>query len=245
MNYINHYNRLIDRARFRISNSCTETHHIIPRCIGGTDENHNLVELTPEEHYVAHQLLVKMHPDNRKLLHAAIMMCAGSRNNRRNNKIYGWLRKKQSEFISENQKGKGNSQFGRGWICNLTTGEIKRHPLSDNIPDGWIKGKRLHSLCKICGLSTGTRQRVYCDLHRPISEGPGITLTKGSTGAKKLSEYCKSRTKEEHPQYGKRWINNSIVQKMVPLNKVDEYISIGWIRGKIKAPQANLVKACA
>ena len=27
--------------------------------MGGTDDEENLVELTPEEHYVAHQLLVK------------------------------------------------------------------------------------------------------------------------------------------------------------------------------------------
>ena len=44
-----------------------ERHHILPKCVGGGDESENLVPLTPEEHYLAHQLLVKMHPDNHRL----------------------------------------------------------------------------------------------------------------------------------------------------------------------------------
>lgn len=71
----------------------TEKHHIIPRCMGGTDDPTNLVRLTPEAHYVAHQLLVKLYPDNHKLIYAVVLMTAG---NFRNNKLYGWVRRKNS-----------------------------------------------------------------------------------------------------------------------------------------------------
>jgi hypothetical protein len=37
----------------------TERHHIIPKCIGGTDEPSNIVRLSAREHYIAHRLLVK------------------------------------------------------------------------------------------------------------------------------------------------------------------------------------------
>lgn len=37
-----------------------EYHHIIPRCLGGTDEKPNLVFLSAREHYIAHLLLPKM-----------------------------------------------------------------------------------------------------------------------------------------------------------------------------------------
>lgn len=36
-----------------------EVHHILPRCMGGADDEDNLVKLTVEEHYLAHRLLVK------------------------------------------------------------------------------------------------------------------------------------------------------------------------------------------
>ena len=38
-----------------------ERHHIIPKCFGGTDSQDNLVLLTPKEHFIAHQILVKMY----------------------------------------------------------------------------------------------------------------------------------------------------------------------------------------
>lgn len=95
MDYRKHYDTLITRAKSRIIEGYVEKHHIIPECLGGTDDISNLVALTPEEHYVAHQLLCKMHPDNPKLLYAAKMMCVGGKNHSRNNKCYGWLKRKR------------------------------------------------------------------------------------------------------------------------------------------------------
>ena len=47
-----------------------ETHHIVPRCLGGNNQKHNLIDLYPEEHYIAHKLLYLEHPDNEGLLNA-------------------------------------------------------------------------------------------------------------------------------------------------------------------------------
>ena len=94
MNYQKHYDSLMNRAKNRLLEGYCETHHIIPRCMGGTDDPTNLVDLTAEEHYVAHQLLVKIYPHNSKLVYAANMMTVSSHVNVRNNKLYGWIRKK-------------------------------------------------------------------------------------------------------------------------------------------------------
>ena len=64
MNYEKHYNLLIERAKTRVIKGYTEKHHIIPKCMGGTDDASNISILTPEEHYIAHLLLVKMYPSN-------------------------------------------------------------------------------------------------------------------------------------------------------------------------------------
>jgi len=114
MDYKKIYQQLIDRARSRSITGYKETHHIIPRCLGGTDDPLNLVDLTPEEHYVAHQLLVKMHTNNGRLLYAAVMMCA----NRMNNKLYGWLRRRLSNTQSEAMSGSGNNMFDKRWVSN-------------------------------------------------------------------------------------------------------------------------------
>lgn len=44
-----------------------ERHHIIPKCCNGSNEESNLIELLPEEHYIAHYFLAKENPDNYKL----------------------------------------------------------------------------------------------------------------------------------------------------------------------------------
>jgi len=74
MNYIKIYNDLIFRGQNRILEGYKEKHHIVPKCMNGNDESNNLVYLTAAEHYLAHQLLVKIYPDNRKLIHAVGLM---------------------------------------------------------------------------------------------------------------------------------------------------------------------------
>ena len=232
MNYITIYNNLIQRAANRTLTGYKETHHIIPRCLGGTDSKDNLVDLTPEEHYIAHQLLVKIHPKNNSLIHAAVMMTVTSKDNIRNNKLYGWVRRRHSIAISKNQSGEGNSQFGRYWICNTTTGEVVR-TTSKEIPKGWIRGKTGFTNCEVCGRNSGSKQRRFCSDHRPKSIAPKTTMSKGSPTALKLAAYCKARTKEQHPQYGLRWVNDGTTNKMIPKDQVNIFLGNGWIKGKL------------
>lgn len=96
MNYKKHYEMLIERGKNRSIDTYTETHHIIPKCMGGTNDINNLVKLTPEEHYVAHQLLVKIYPESIQLVGAAMMMTRHTTNNRMNNKLFGWLKRRAS-----------------------------------------------------------------------------------------------------------------------------------------------------
>lgn len=103
MDYKRIYNNIIIRGKDRVLFGYKELHHILPKCLGGLDNDENLVYLTPEEHYVCHQLLIKIYPDNDKLVYAANMMCIGPN---RNNKLYGWIRRKLTEPKSEETKEK-------------------------------------------------------------------------------------------------------------------------------------------
>ena len=92
MNYSNHYSLLIEKARHRVLSTYTERHHIIPKCMGGSNDASNIVSLTPEEHFVAHQLLTRIYPGNHKLILAVRMMTMSKDGVVRNNKLYSWLK---------------------------------------------------------------------------------------------------------------------------------------------------------
>lgn len=53
-------NRSLERSHLKERNDGYQTHHIIPRCFGGTDDLSNLAVLTYKEHRVCHCLLIGM-----------------------------------------------------------------------------------------------------------------------------------------------------------------------------------------
>lgn len=98
MDYHRHYDALIARARARVLEGYSERHHVVPTCIGGGDDAANKVRLTPEEHFVAHQLLVKMHPGEHLLTYALMSMTRSNRYHQRiHNKLFGWIKRKLAE----------------------------------------------------------------------------------------------------------------------------------------------------
>jgi hypothetical protein len=163
MDYQTIYNKLINRALIRESNPVEyyESHHIVPRCLGGKDNKDNLVNLTAREHFIAHLCLVKIHPGNGSLVRAAVMMaCGGSVHHRSGNRIYEWLRKKHSVAMSQSQTGAGNSQFGSTWVFNKNSKEnkkVKISELSNWIKQGWEQGRvydfnDIYYTCVACGI---------------------------------------------------------------------------------------------
>jgi hypothetical protein len=105
VNYQKHYNALIDRAKNRTLTGYFERHHVIPRCIGGGEAPENIVRLTPEEHYLAHQLLVKINPGKRGLVFALLAMSMNVRGLRPNNKQFGWVKRRVAAAIGDQRRG--------------------------------------------------------------------------------------------------------------------------------------------
>lgn len=107
MNYQRIYEELIAYRRanpLRKEECYCERHHYVPRCLGGTNEAWNLVNLTAKEHFIAHHLLCKIMPDEGKLLNAFIVMRAGKDKNRKlyiSAKRYEMMKTKYGEFRKE------------------------------------------------------------------------------------------------------------------------------------------------
>ena len=74
-NYEEFINNILEtRGRFNCGDEYHERHHIIPRCIGGTNDKENLIDLFAKEHFIAHRLLALENPNNDSLVYAWHMM---------------------------------------------------------------------------------------------------------------------------------------------------------------------------
>lgn len=196
MNYHRQYRQLIFRAviRGRLTDYC-ERHHVVPKCLGGSDHYTNLVWLTPEEHYVAHLLLVKMNPGNVKLVYAALMMTAKGTGHRRSNKLYGWIKRK----VSEARKGK---PFSPEHIAKLKAAQLgrKRGPQSEEhrrrisesqkgrqVPRERVESQRLKLLGRRNGPHSeeAKKKMSQAKMGHPVSEGTRAKLRAAMLGTKR------------------------------------------------------------
>jgi len=113
MDYNRIYRDLIDRARNRETLGYVEHHHILPKCMGGTNAKDNIVALTAREHFIAHLLLMKLHPKYPKLVFAVKMMCRQFSGERINNRMYEWIRNREAQVSSEMNTGEKNPFYGK------------------------------------------------------------------------------------------------------------------------------------
>jgi transposase len=73
------YAKFINSRRNLIRDGFIERHHIKPKCIGGSNEPLNIIELTPREHFFAHLLLYKIYPTNIKIAKGLSAMAYGNK----------------------------------------------------------------------------------------------------------------------------------------------------------------------
>jgi len=130
------YSAITDKAKNRTLDGYTETHHIIPRSLGGLDTSDNLVDLTAREHFICHWLLTKMYTGEArgKMINAMYMMKAESPRQKRyeskiTGRIYETLREEYSRYISKLNTGRIQPPEEKAKQIAAITGR-KRAPFS-------------------------------------------------------------------------------------------------------------------
>lgn len=119
MNYQSIYQNLIEYRQQNIPSGYIEKHHIIPKCVNGTDDISNLIMLTAREHFVAHQLLAKIYR-NKGLVYAAYKM---SNFKTYNSKKYAWLKKLHCQSMIGNLYSKNPSNETRKKMSECKKGK--------------------------------------------------------------------------------------------------------------------------
>jgi len=192
--YTRWYNQIVERARFRITEDYTETHHIQPRSLGGTDDINNLVELPAREHFICHWLLVKMTigEDHYKMLNALRMMRAEKHGQQRYEtkitaRVYENMKIEYAKLQSKRLRGENNPMWGR------THTEEARKAISEK-----NTGKKLteEQISKQVAAQTGRKRK-------PFSEEWRAKMSESKRGEKnnrygvELSEETKQKIREK------------------------------------------------
>lgn len=154
MNYQKIYNSLILKrkqhpiSKIRIGSKCglydgfyTETHHIVPKCMNGTNKKDNLVELTAREHFIAHKLLFKAYIGTEfeaALAHAFWQMCYCHKDKaykiNKSSRQFAYERQQAAKAISKCQKNRIKVNNGKH------TKTVKPEQLQKYLDNGYVIG---------------------------------------------------------------------------------------------------------
>jgi hypothetical protein len=178
------YASITNRGQHRHLDSYTESHHIIPQSLGGTNLPENITKLTAREHFICHWLLIKIHREGEahwKMLNAIRIMRAENKNqqrysNRITSRVYSNLKEEYSKLQSERNKGAGNGMFGKSQtekakskISEANTGRVQ--PIEEKLKQKAAQtGKKREPfskewLAKLSASNTKERNGMYGKTH--------------------------------------------------------------------------------
>lgn len=178
----------------------TETHHILPKALGGGDNDGNLVTMLPEEHLFAHKIRYKAF-NNRVDFISVRCIINGLNNHERYgdipnllaskiNSSYAWIKQNSFEFrtkfgwqTEDGKKRISEARMGTFPVKCVISGEIigsvtKDHP---NVISGmWVH----HSRGNHSFINTITGEQIYCSITDPIlATGDWKGVTGDMTGS--------------------------------------------------------------
>ncbi len=228
MNYRKIYFKLIRNRKNNPLKDCyTETHHIIPRSLGGKNFKSNLIVLPAREHFIAHLLLSKMFSNKIKkakmIMALAMMMVSSKKQNRYRftSRQFSFLRELHAKSMSVLQGGKLNSQSETMWITNGI--KNKKIKIFEQIEDGWKKGRffngylkkeKIEKILKREKIEKNKKQKLekkeynkkyYTDLYKIYCDFGWIELKKYYFHSKpNFIRQCIKYVKDFKPQNGKK-----------------------------------------
>lgn len=208
-------NILQTRGRFNCGEEYHERHHILPKCMGGTNDEENLIDLFAREHYIAHRLLALENPKEDGLITAWYLMCH-FRNKFENRFIpnaeeYEEARKAYAEIMSKRMMGENNPMFGRTGEDNPMFGVSPSQEIRDKISKslyGRFRGKDSpHFGTK---LSNETKNKISEKAKKRLKDKT------------KHPMYGVSRKGEDNPFYGKKHTEEA--RKKISESKKGKYV---------------------
>jgi hypothetical protein len=180
MDYQKIYSQLILKAKKRDKvQGYREVHHIIPKCVKGSDDPSNLVQLTAKEHFVAHLLLTEIYPKSQKLKYALWMMASMEAPSQNRYKVSANMYKLIKEQISKKSME-------------------HKQKISESLKKAYAEGTRISNAGKKMPkefgekISRAKKGMVGTNLGKSMTEDQKYKISETLKGHK-VSEYTKSK----------------------------------------------------
>lgn len=230
-------NILNARGRFNCGDNYCEVHHIVPKCVGGTDENDNLIELFAKEHFIAHKLLAQENPDNAKLVYAYSMMSFAHNTKQERYELtpeeYEEAKMIFAKTKSVNMTGENNPWYGKH-LSPETKEKIRESKIGVKNPN---YGKHLTDEQKAI-------LRRY-NLGKTMSEEAKMKIRQASIGVRHSDE-TRRKISESHADVS--GVNNPKARKVDQYSKDGSYIRTwDYIRQAARIlhiNQSNISRCC-
>lgn len=253
--YSTWYYNIINKSKNRLLNGYKEKHHIIPRCLGGKDTKDNLAILTAREHFIVHMLLCKFTKGlaRRSMFFALNSMMnlnnRGMRKIKYSSRTFEKVRKQCAKYLKGNKYNLGRipSQETRLKISQATKG-LKKSDETRLRMSLANKGKVLSEEIKqkIANSLKSENSFWFGKKHKQSTKDKMSKKAKGRQNAlgfkhnddakKRMSE---SKLGNKHT-LGMICINKNGKTKMIYKNELENYLNLGFIKGKIKRTQQEL-----
>jgi len=233
------YHTITSNAKQRIVDGYTETHHIIPQSLGGSNDKENLVELTAREHFICHWLLIKMTEgeDRSKMLYALNGMKAENRYQQRYHtkitaRVYEKYRIEHSENHSKVMKGKTPPNKGRA-MSEEQKQKLRMIALKRPKPSAETIAKRTATIIGT-KRSEETKNKISLALKGkpkgPHSKEHRQSISQGAKGKRKKDGHSDN---VRMAVLGNISINKDGIEKKVKKDTLEQWLSQGWkIGGK-------------
>lgn len=184
MNYQKIHDSIIERVKTRTLTGYKERHHIIPKCMHGTNDKENLVNLTAREHYIVHKLLCEIYPDNDKLHYALWrMMNPQNKNHGRSYNISSLEYHTRRKIHQEKIRNIGLSNKGR-IVPEIQKEKIRAARKLQVITEETKK--------KISNTLTGKKKPTRTEEHRKNLQKSLLGKNKGKKKPPRTEEHCRN-----------------------------------------------------
>ena len=210
------HDNIIARGKKRKLIGYKEVHHILPKSLGGSNDKSNLVELTAREHFIVHMLLCKF-----TIGQAKMKMSYG----------FHAMCKLKNKF--HNREYVANSKLAEKFRIEFNKALIGR-----KLPK-YVKEKIANSL-------KGKNSFWFGKKHTQETKDKMSKKAKGRKNALGMKHTENAKQKMSKSKLGNKHtlgmicINKDNKTKMIYKNELQNYLNLGFIKGKIRRTQQEL-----
>ena len=249
------HDNIITKAKNRTLIGYKEVHHILPKSLGGSNDKSNLVELTAREHFIVHMSLCKFTKGEAKRSMFFALNSMMNLNNRGMRKIkyssrtFEKVRKQCAKYLKGNKYNLGRipSKKTRLKISQANKGRkvSDETRLRMSLAN---KGKVLSEEVKqkIANSLKGKNSFWFGKKHTQETKDKMSKKAKGRKNALGMKHTENSKQRMSKSKLGNKHtlgmicVNKDNKTKMIYKNELENYLNLGFIKGKIRRTQQEL-----